>query len=74
MIPNMTDQETAAHIRDYFTRPRISAFSWCTDGCGYEQHIRFVEHRNRNWKGGTDEDFKAFALAYADSLDAKVAP
>ena len=64
--PVMSDAETAAWIRTWAAAPR-SHFSWPTDPCGYEQHIKFVLHRNANFRPG--DDFKAFALAYADMLD-----
>lgn len=69
-VYTMNNRETAAWIRDYFTKPQ-SHWSWPTDGCGYDQHIRFVNHRNKNYQGNTKEEFKAFALAYADALEAK---
>lgn len=66
----MTDAEVAAHLRAYVTDPANIGrqFSWPTDGCGYDQHIRFVHHRNASWNGGTPEEWTAFVLAYADSL------
>lgn len=63
----MTDAETAEHLRRAVDRPS-GTFAWETDGCGYDQHIRFVEHRNKNWYGGTQQDWRAFVLAYADGL------
>lgn len=64
----MTDAETAAHLREWAKFTRMP-FSWPTDACGYDQHIKFVVHRNQNWHGGSSEEFKKFVLAYADSLD-----
>jgi hypothetical protein len=64
--PEMSDAETAATIREWCSKSR-SPWAWPTDPCGYEQHIKFVQHRNANLKTG--EDFNAFALAYADTLD-----
>lgn len=64
----MTDTETAQYIREYYETFH-SSFSWCTDACGYGQHIRFVEYRNKNWNGSTAEEFKVFALEYADKLE-----
>jgi hypothetical protein len=61
----MNDKETAEHLRKWCAEPVRHAFSWPTDGCGYEQHMRFVAHRSRHWVGG---DFTAFVLAYAESL------
>lgn len=64
----MNDKETAAHLRKWANENRVLPFGWPTDACGYEQHIRFVQHRNENWKG-EQKDFPAFVLAYADYLD-----
>jgi len=63
----MTNKETAEHIRNYIAGP--TAFSWCTDGCGYDQHIRFVCFRNANWLGGTEKEFREFELRYADMIE-----
>jgi hypothetical protein len=65
----VTDAETAEHIRRWCAEDRWAPFAWPTDGCGYEQHIRFVDHRNKNWSGG---DFRRFCLDYADALAAQV--
>jgi len=67
-MKEMSNAETAKHLREYIARPN-PPFSWPTDGCGYKQHIRFVEHRNKNWHGGNQEDFKKFVLDYANSLE-----
>jgi len=64
----MSDIETAKHLREW-VKTKHGLFSWPTDGCGYEQHIKFVEHRNSYFKGGTPEDFNKFVLEYADTLD-----
>lgn len=64
----MSDKETAEHLRKWCAEVSHHAFSWPTDGCGYEQHMRFVEHRNRHWTG--HGNFREFVRAYADSLDA----
>lgn len=69
----MSDHETATTIRHWVTNKAHSAFSWPTDGCGYDQHIRFVEHRNKNWSGGTAAEFDQFCLDYADALLAETA-
>ena len=63
----MNNQETAEHLREYVQGDHVM-FSWPTDACGYDQHVRFADHRNRNWKGGTDEEWKQFILDYADTL------
>lgn len=65
-----TDAETAAYLRQWVQdNPSGVAFGWPTDGCGKEQHLRFVHHRNANWTTGTWAEYVAFILAYADSLD-----
>lgn len=64
----MTNKETAEAIRLWASKAQ-SSFSWPTDGCGYDQHARFVSHRNENWSGGPVEDFKLFALAYTDAIE-----
>ena len=66
----MTNKEVAEHIRNYYETTH-SHWSWPTDGCGYEQHIKFVKHRNKNWKGKTQKEFKEFALAYANDIEQK---
>jgi hypothetical protein len=68
MIKNMTDKETAVHLREYVKKIH-GDFSWPTDACGYNQHMRFVTHRNNNWKNGSREEFNQFILEYANSLD-----
>ena len=64
----MTNQETANHIRNWFNSPR-SHWGWPTDGCGYDQHIKFVKYKNNYWDNGGFEEFKIFALDYADKLE-----
>lgn len=61
----MTNAETAAHLREWVKQPS-SIWSWPTDACGYDQHIRFVKHRNQNWHGG---NFNEFVLDYANVLE-----
>jgi len=63
----MDNGQTAEHLRKYVTEQH-GTFSWPTDACGYDQHMKFVKHRNNNWKGGTDEEWTKFVLDYADSL------
>ncbi len=65
-VRNMNDAETAAHLREWVKRKTHDSFAWPTDVCGYEQHIRFVDHRNKNWHGG---DWAQFVLDYAAALD-----
>jgi hypothetical protein len=63
----MNNIETANHIRTKISKP-MSAFAWVTDGCGYDQHIEFVKHRNDNWHG-EPEEWTRFVLDYADELE-----
>lgn len=66
---DMTDEETAEWLRKWCSDPsKHTVFGWPTDACGYHQHIKFVDHRNKNWNGGHDDDFIKFVLAYANSL------
>ena len=75
----MTDKETAATIRRWVTDDKAgkrSIWSWPTDPCGYDQHIRFVQHRNENWPGmagvRSDREHAAwweFCEAYATKLE-----
>ena len=66
-MPNMTDAETAAHLREW-VKQLHGLFSWPTDACGYNQHVRFAEYRNQNWHGEGEQEFNQFILDYADSL------
>jgi len=66
-IKNMTDAETVAHLRAWTTR---GSFSWPTDACGYEQHMRFVRWRNE--RTGLGEPVNH--LEYADALEAGSVP
>lgn len=63
----MTNKETAAHLRHWAAQAH-GVFSWPTDGCGYEQHVRFVLHRNTHWHGGSPQAFRHFVLEYAAQL------
>lgn len=67
MIKDMTNEETREHLLAYVLESH-DLFSWPTDVCGYDQHIKFVEHRNQHWKGETEEEWKAFITEYAESL------
>jgi len=67
-MKEMTDQETREYLLKWCEKPNIVLFEWPTDGCGYEQHIKFVTHRNKNWKGGSPKEFFAFVKEYAISL------
>lgn len=66
--PAMTDLETVTHLRDWANGGGDHGpWAWPTDGCGYDQHVRFVLHRNQHWHGG---DFRQFVREYADGLEA----
>lgn len=62
----MTNAETKAHLLTW-VQEKHGNFAWPTDACGYDQHIKFVEHRNLNWLG--DGDFNQCVIDYANSLD-----
>lgn len=69
----MTDEETKAHLLRWCENPTLDPFSWPTDPCGYEQHMKFVNHRNRCWavnpeSGSSMPAFVEFVRAYAESL------
>lgn len=66
----MTDAETVAHLREWADGGgNHGRFAWPTDACGYDQHIRFVTHRNENWRGGNQQEFSEFVRKYADMLE-----
>ena len=65
MIKNMTDEETKRYLLDWVKKKDKGIWEWPTDGCGYEQHNKFVIHRNKNWRGG---DFDQFVVDYANGL------
>ena len=72
MMREMTDAETAAHLRKWVAASdavKLNRFAWATDACGYRQHCRFADHRNAHWQGQTEAEFDVFLLAYADMLD-----
>jgi hypothetical protein len=68
----MTNAKVVAHLREWVKQSHMP-FAWPTDGCGYGQHIRFVEHRNTNWHG-EQKDFNQFVLDYADMLEKEHTP
>lgn len=68
MKKGMTNAETKAHLLKWCDNPPASSFSWPTDACGYDQHIRFVNHRNKNWNEDYQGDFIQFVRDYARSL------
>ena len=68
IIKEMTNQETAIHLRAWVTQPH-GLFAWPTDACGYDQHLKFVKHRNAHWQGDSDEELINFILTYAESLE-----
>jgi hypothetical protein len=67
-MKEMTNLETKEYLLKWCENPNVMLFAWPTDGCGYEQHIKFVTHRNNNWKGGSPTEFFAFVKEYAISL------
>lgn len=60
----MNNTETKDHLFKW-VKEQHGVFAWPTDVCGYDQHIKFVQHRNKNWKG---DDWHQFVLDYANSL------
>lgn len=71
-MQGMSDAETAAHLREWVRRDRMAKhgpFGWPTDGCGYDQHMRFVKLRNQHYDElATREDYYALVLRHADQL------
>ena len=68
-IRKMNDIETANHLIQW-AKEHHGPFSWPTDACGYEQHIKFVEHKNKNYTGLTEKEFNDFVFEYAKQLTA----
>jgi len=69
-MKDMTNKETAAEIRRVVALGTRPLFSWPTDNCGYDQHIRFVLWRNKYWNENYQGDsFAQFCLEYADMLE-----
>jgi hypothetical protein len=75
-IKNMNNKETKEHLLKWCDNYSTvsSVFGWPTDACGYEQHIKFVHHRNKNWYNNPQkyhgaEDFVQFVRDYANSLE-----
>ena len=66
VMKEMTDREVIKHLRNY-VKSNHGLFSWPTDACGYDQHIKFVKYRNKYFKG--DIDFNEFILGYVDKLE-----
>ena len=66
----MNNKETAEHLRYWLTKTH-GKFAWPTDGCGYEQHIKFVKHRNKHWIAGQTKfkTFKDFVFDYCEWLE-----
>jgi hypothetical protein len=72
----MDNKHTVKNLRNY-VKTTHNLFSWPTDGCGYEQHIKFVDYRNKNWDNyyekrvneNINEVFRDFVLEYADKLE-----
>jgi len=68
MIKNMTNKETAEHMRRFVTTNH-GPFAWATDACGYDQHIKFVKYRNEFWNTSYPGDWKQFINEYTDKLE-----
>lgn len=66
----LTDEQTREHILRWLAEPS-GLWSWPTDGCGYNQHMRFVRHRNEKWVGGVPQQWIDFVTEYAESLVTK---
>ncbi len=67
----MTDAETVAHLKAWADGGGSHGrWAWPTDPCGYDQHIRFAKHRNKNWHGGNEAEFNEFVRDYANTLEA----
>jgi hypothetical protein len=64
----MNNAETKAHLLEW-VKKRHGAFAWPTDECGYDQHIKFVGHRDKNWTGKNYDEFVQFVIDYANSLE-----
>jgi hypothetical protein len=64
---DMNNNETRIHLFEWVRRNH-NLFEWPTDACGYEQHIKYVDHRNKNWKRGTPQEYKRFIIDYVNSL------
>lgn len=69
---DMDNKQTAKHLRNWVKRTDKGLFCWPTDACGYEQHIKFVNYRNKFWTmaEAKRKTFNQFVLEYADMLDA----
>lgn len=70
----MNNAETKAYLLEWIKHKDNAfngPFAWPTDACGYNQHMRFVEHRNNNWRGGSRQDFDVFVKNYAEGLDVR---
>lgn len=65
----MNNTETAAEIRKWVESGPHFSFSWPTDACGYEQHIKFVKYRNKYWNECKEGTFYQFVLEYANMLE-----
>ena len=76
----MNDIETKKHLLKWCDNPNMMPFSWPTDPCGYEQHIKFVRYRNDNWaeyffirqkqypSASVQKEFINFVRDYAENL------
>jgi len=78
MEQNKTNKQVSEHLKEWIKETH-GVFGWPTDGCGYNQHIKFVKHRNKNWdnyylkhfekyNGDVNKLFNDFVLEYANNL------
>lgn len=67
----MTNAETAEWLRKWCAESSHRPFNWPTDACGYDQHIKFVKHKNEKWtpEQAEKQTFNEFVLEYAASLE-----
>ncbi len=65
-INEMTDEETKTYLLQWCDDPNFAPLEHPTDGCGYDQHMKFVEFKNKHWD--VSEDFVEFVRRYANTL------
>jgi hypothetical protein len=64
-----TNQEVIEHLKNYIPSKSKNIFSWATDGCSYEQHIRFVEYRNNHWDEYYNDNITKYDNNHYDCFD-----
>lgn len=71
----MNNKDTATCIKNYVSALREDP-AWCwrspVYAAGFEQHVKFVRYKERNWHGDVYYDREAYArfcLDYASQLD-----